>query len=164
MSNIQDALRILKELSLLPGRHCELQTAILELFCPHFTPDATVLYLSDLGNKPIIYEKEMLEKWGMPVTMHSKLPDTILYNEAKNLLFLIEAVTSHGALRPKRLLELESLLKNCTPKRIYISAFFDFAEYGQYALPIAWDTNVWIADIPEHMIHFNGDRYMGQHG
>ncbi len=101
---------------------------------------------------------------GVPVTTHSKLPDTVLYDKAKNLLFLIEAVTSHGPVTPKRLIELERLLKNCTPKRIYISAFYEFAEYGQYAFPIAWDTHAWIAEIPEHMIHYNGDRYMGQHG
>jgi type II restriction enzyme len=164
MSNIQDAQRILREGGLPPGKHRELQMAVIESFVPHFAPDATILYLGDAANKFVIYEKEKLEELGVPVTTHGKLSDTILYDEAKNLLFLIEAVTSHGPIRPKRLSELERLLKSCIPKRIYISAFFDFAEYGRYILPIAWDTHIWIAEIPEHMIHYNGDRYMGQHG
>ena len=164
MGTIQDAQRILREPGLQPGKHRELQIAIIESFVPYFTTDSTVLYLGDAANKFVIYERERLEELGVPMTMRGKLPDTMLYNEAKNLLFLIEAITSHGPIRPKRLFELKRLLKNCTPKRIYISAFFDFAEYGRYVLPIAWDTHVWIAEIPEHMIHYNGDRYMGQHG
>jgi type II restriction enzyme len=164
MGTIQDAQRILREPGLPPGKHRELQIAIIESFVPHFTPDSTVLYLCDAENKFVIYEKERLEELGTSMTMHDKLPDIILYDEAKNLLFLIEAVTSHGPIRPSRLFELERSLKNCIPKRIYISAFFDFAEYGRYMLPIAWDTHVWMAEIPEHMIHYNGDIYMGQHG
>ncbi len=164
MGTIQDVQRILQKGGLQPGKHRELQIAIVEFFGLHFTPDSTVLYLGDVGNKSVIYEKEMLEELGVPVTAHGKLPDIILYDEAKNLLFLIEAVTSHGPIRPGRLFELERLLKNCIPKRIYISAFFDFAEYGRHKSKIAWETEVWIAEIPEHMIHYNGDRYMGQHG
>ena len=164
MGKIQDAQRLLQKGGLQPGKHRELQIAIVELFGPQFAPDSTVLYLDDVGNKPVIYEKEILQELGVPVTTHSKLSDTVLYDKAKNLLFLIEAVTSHGPIRPKRLFELERLLKNCTPKRIYISAFSDFAEYGRDMLPVAWNTHIWIAEIPEHMIHYNGDRYMGQHG
>ena len=26
---------------------------------------------------------------------------------------------------------------------------------------LAWETEVWIAEMPEHMIHLNGDRFMG---
>lgn len=165
MAKIQDVQRIfLQESGLPPGKHRELQIAVIETFVPYFTPESTVLYLGDTANKSIIYEKEMLKELGVPVTTHGKLPDTILYDEVKNLLFLIEAVTSHGPVTPKRLSELEKSLKNCIPKRIYISAFFDFAEYGRYMLPFAWDTHVWLAEIPEHMIHYNGDKYMGQHG
>lgn len=163
MSNIQDVQRILQESGLPPGKHRELQIAVIETFVPYFTPESTVLYMGDADNKFVIYDKEKLEELGVPMTMHSKLPDIILFDEAKSLLFLIEAVTSHGPIRPERLAELEKLLKNCIPKRIYISAFFDFAEYGRYMLPFAWDTHVWLAEIPEHMIHYNGDKYMGQH-
>ncbi|GAC1566347.1 MAG: hypothetical protein NVS3B14_07890 [Ktedonobacteraceae bacterium] len=154
----------MQELRLLPSKHNVLQIAVIESFCPRFTPDSTVLYLGDAANKFIIYEKVGLEELGVPITMHDKLPDIILFNKAKNLLYLIEAVTSHGPVSHKRLYELEKLLKGCTAKRMYISAFLDFAEYGRHESQIAWETEVWIAEIAEHMIHYNGDRYMGQHG
>lgn len=149
---------------LTPGKHNALQIAVIETFGPRFVPASTVLYLGDAANKFIIYEKERLEELGVPITMHDKLPDIILHDGAKNLLYLIEAVTSHGPVSHKRLFELEKLLKGCIPKRVYISAFLDFAEYGRHKSKIAWETEVWIAEIPEHMIHYNGDRYIGQHG
>jgi hypothetical protein len=92
------------------------------------------------------------------------LPDIILYEEAKNRLYLIEAVTSHGPVSPKRLIELEKLLKNCLAKRTYITAFHNLAEFKRHTPHIAWETEVWIAEMPEHMIHFNGDRYVAVHG
>jgi len=164
MGKIQDAQRILQEACLAPGKHCELQIAVIESFVLHFTPNSIVLYMGDAANKSVIYEKERLEELGASLTMHDKLPDIILYDEAKNVLFLIEAAASHGPITPERLFELEKLLQNCIPRRIYISAFLDFAQYEQHILPVAWDTHVWLAEVPEHMIHYNGDRYMGQHG
>jgi len=149
---------------LTPGKHNELQIAVIETFGPRFAPDAAILYLGDAANKFVIYEKEKLEELGVPITMHDKLPDIILYDKSKNLLYLIEAVTSHGPVSHKRLFELEKLLKNCISKRVYISAFLDFAEYGRHKSKIAWETEIWLAEIPEHMIHYNGDRYIGQHG
>lgn len=149
---------------LTPGKHNELQIAVIETFGPRFTPDAVVLYLGDAANKFVVYEKEKLEELGVPITMHDKLPDIILYDKTKNVLFLIEAVTSHGPVSHKRLFELEKLLKNCIPKRVYISAFLDFAEYGRHKSKISWETEVWIAEVPEHMIHYNGDERMRYHG
>ena len=149
---------------LTPGKHNELQIAIIEAFCPRFTPDATILYLGDAANKFVISEKEKLAELGVPITMHDKLPDIILYDDAENVLYLLEAVTSHGPISHKRLFELEKSLKNSTARRVYITAFHDFAEFGRHKSKIAWETEVWIAEIPEHMIHYNGDERMSYHG
>lgn len=164
MGKIQDVQLILQKVGLQPGKHREMQSAIVELFGPHFTPDAIVLYIGDVGNKPVIHEKEMLEELGVPVTAQSKLPDAIFYDEVKHMLFLIEAVTSHGPVKPERLLELEGLLVNSSLKRVYISAFPNFDKYGHDITIIAWNTHVWLAEAPEHIIHFNGDKYIRQHG
>ena len=43
------------------------------------------------------------------------------------------------------------------------AAFPDRAEFRKNAADIAWETEVWIADNPDHMIHFNGDRFLGPH-
>lgn len=152
-----------KNLYLTPGKHNELQVAVIEKFGPRYAADATVLYLGDAANKFVIYERERLEQLGVPITAHDKLPDIILYHEANNWLYLIEAVTSHGPVSHKRRHELEKLLEGCTAKRVYVSAFLDIAEFRRHVPHIAWETEVWIAEVPEHMIHYNGERFLGPH-
>lgn len=83
----------------------------------------------------------------------------IIFEPKRNWLFLIEAVTSHGTVSPQRLLELEEFLKDCKVGKIYVSAFTDMAEFKKHSNNIAWETEVWLAEIPDHMIHFNGDRF-----
>ena len=80
---------------------------------------------------------------------------------AKNYLFLVEAVTAHGPVSHKRYMELEEILEKCSAARIYVSAFPDFKEFKRYANDIAWETEVWVSEVPEHMIHFNGDKFLG---
>ena len=148
---------------LTPGRHNELQIAVIEAFGPRFAPGATLLYLGDAANKFVVYEKDHLARLGIPITFHDKLPDILLYHEAKQWLYLIEAVTSHGPVSHKRRKELEHLLKKTTARPIYISAFHDFSEFGRHKHSIAWETEVWIAETPEHMIHYNGEDFFGRY-
>ena len=100
----------------------------------------------------------------IPITKHDKLPDVVLYDSQKNHLFLIEAVTTHGPLSPKRQIELEDTLRYCKAKRIYISAFPDFREFKRHIDNIAWETEVWIENNPDHMIHFNGPKFFTVYG
>lgn len=141
----------------------QLQIAVIEQFGPRYAPGATVLYMGDAANKFVIFEQESLERLGVPITTHDKLPDIILYDEARNWLYLIEAVTSHGSVSHKRKFELEQLLQGSHVKRIYITAFLTFTQYNHHCLNIAWETTVWIAEVPEHMIHYNGDRFLKSH-
>ena len=141
----------------------KLQIAVIEQFKPHFAPEATILYLGDAANKFVIFEQEGLQRLGVAITTHDKLPDIILYDEARNWLYLIEAVTSHGPVSHKRKFELEHLLKESPVGRIYVTAFPTFAEFKRHSPNIAWETEVWIAEMPEHMIHYNGERFMGPH-
>jgi len=152
-----------KQLYLTPGKHNELQIAIIEKFGPRYAANSTVLYLGDAAKKFVIYEREKLEQLSVPMTTHDKLPDIILYDETKNWLYLIEAVTSHGPVSHKRRYELERLLKNCTAKPIYVSAFLNLSEFRRHVPHIAWETEVWIAETPEHMIHYNGEKFLGPH-
>lgn len=92
---------------------------------------------------------------------HGKLPDLVLYDENKNWVFMIEAVTSHGPVSPKRQSELEELFKSCAAARMYVSAFLDFATFKRFLNDIAWETEVWIAEMPSHLIHYNGDKFLG---
>jgi len=150
-----------KKLLLSPGKHNEVQAAIVEEFASRFAIGSALLYLGDTENKKLYVDKEKLASIGIPITEHSKLPDVVIYDESKNWLYLIEAVTSHGPMSPKRVVELEKFLKKCKAGKIYVSAFPDFSEFKKHTNNIAWETEVWIMEFPEHMIHFNGDRFLG---
>jgi hypothetical protein len=150
-----------KTLKLSAGKHNVVQAAIVQDFAARFAQGSEVLYLGDTANKDLYIDKKKLKELGIPIDEHSKLPDVVLYDEKKNWLFLIEAVTSHGPVSPKRVIELEELLKDCKVGKVYVSAFPDFAEFKKHSTNIAWETEVWVVDFPEHMIHFNGDRFMG---
>lgn len=161
MSRIPVKLANGKVFQLSPGKHNEVQAAIVEEFASRFAQGSILLYLGDTENKDLYIDKEKLESIGIPITEHSKLPDVVIFDESKNWLYLIEAVTSHGPMSPKRIVELEEFLKDCKAGKIYVSAFPDFLEFKKHTNNIAWDTEVWIMDFPEHMIHFNGDRFLG---
>jgi len=150
-----------KTVHLSPGRHNQVQAAVVSQFASRFAKGSTLLYLGDTAKKDLHMDSKALKKLGIPIDEHSKLPDIIIYDSKKNWLYLIEAVTSHGPISPKRVLELEDLLKNCPAGKIYVSAFPDFAEFKRHTSNLAWETEVWIMEHPDHMIHFNGDKFIG---
>ncbi len=120
-----------------------------------------MLYLGDTADKRLVIETELLDQLSIPEMNHDKLPDVVLYDSQRNWSFLIEAVTTHGPVSPKRHAELEAALKDCSAGRVYVTAFMDFAAFKKYASDIVWESEVWIADFPDHMIHFNGDKFLG---
>jgi type II restriction enzyme len=148
-------------LMLSPGEHNQLQAQVIQQFAPQFASGAVLLYLGDTANKDLYVATEQLANLGIPVTEHDKLPDIILHDTLKNWLFLIEVVTSHGPMTPKRVVELNAMLRNCGAGKIFVTAFPTFVEFRKYLKSIAWETEVWIAEVPDHLIHFNGDRFLG---
>jgi len=150
-----------QEIRLSPGKHNEVQKAIVEEFGPRYAPGAELVYLGDTAKKNLVVNAKLLDELGIPMTEHDKLPDVVLYDRTKKWLFLIEAVTSHGPVSPKRIVELERMLTKCPAGFVYVSAFPDLAEFRRHAANIAWETEVWLADEPAHLIHFNGDRFFG---
>ncbi|MBF0344814.1 MAG: restriction endonuclease [Nitrospirae bacterium] len=144
-----------------PGRHNEVQSAIIMEFAPRFVPGAVVLYLGDTSAKSLFTDKVELANVGIDITEHDKLPDVLLIDKTRNWLYLLEAVTSHGPMTPKRIVELEAMMHNCKCGKVYVSAFPDFKEFKKHLTQIAWDTEVWICEFPEHLIHYNGDRFLG---
>lgn len=150
-----------KVLNLSAGEHNQLQASIVEQFAPRYAKGGKLLYLGDTAKKDLYVDETGLKTLGIPIDQHSKLPDVVIYDSQKNWLFLIEAVTSHGPVSPKRLLELEDLLKECKIGKVYVTAFSNISEFKKHSAHIAWETEVWLMDVPDHMIHFNGDRFMG---
>lgn len=149
------------EVQLSPGIHNELQRLVIEQFAPRFAPSSQVLYLGDTAEKRLVIDAVRLEALAIPEMNHDKLPDVVLYDAGRNWLFLVEAVTTHGPVSPKRHAELERTLRKCPAGRVYVTAFMDFTAFKRYAAEIVWESDVWIAEFPDHMIHFNGDRFLG---
>lgn len=148
-------------LQLSPGAHNEVQAAIIMEFAPRFVPGSQVLYLGDTVSKALVVDEETFGRLGVALTQHDKMPDVVLYDSERDWVVLVEAVTSHGPMSPKRLVELNAMFTNCTAGLVFVSAFPDMAEFKKHAADIAWDTEVWLADVPSHMMHFNGDRFLG---
>ena len=144
-----------------PGKHNQLQKAILEEFAPRFAPHSECLYVGDTIKKDMIKNVEKLSSLGFEITLHDKMPDVVLYREDKNWIYFIESVTSVGPMDPKRILEIEAMTKNITAGRVYVTAFLDFSTFKKFSEQLAWETEVWIADMPDHMIHLNGDKFLG---
>lgn len=149
------------ELTLSPGQHNDLQVQVIQQFAPRFAPGAALLYLGDTADKDLFIDGDRLSAVGIAVSSHDKLPDIILHDSARNWIFLIEVVTSHGPMTPKRVAELEMMVGKTTIGKIFVTAFPSFAGFRKHLKDIAWDTEVWIADAPDHLIHFNGDRFFG---
>lgn len=144
-----------------PGKHNELQKAIIEAFAPRFAENAECLYVGDTIEKDLVKNTDKLKELGFEITLHDKMPDVVLYRGDKNWIYFIESVTSVGPMDPKRILEITEMTKDVTAGKIFVTAFLDFKTYKKFSEELAWDTEVWIAEMPEHMIHLNGDKFMG---
>ncbi|MCL2649205.1 MAG: hypothetical protein FWD61_19765 [Phycisphaerales bacterium] len=150
-----------KKIELSPGGQNILIKEIIEKFCPAYTPGGDVLYIGDAGDKYIVWDTSALAKLGVEVDEHGKMPDIVVYHKTKNWLVLIEAVTSHGPMNGKRHAELKALFKNATVGLVFVTAFLNRRSMSKYLNEISWETEVWVADAPTHLIHFNGERFLG---
>jgi len=150
-----------KEYKFSPGKHNILQKKILDIFAPRFAHDTVVVYIGDTAHKRLYLDEEICKTLFIDITQHDKLPDVVLYNSQKEWLYLIEAVTSHGPISFKRVIELNEMLRKSRTQKIFVSAFPDFKTFIKYAPEIAWETEVWISENPDHMIHFNGEKFLG---
>lgn len=144
-----------------PGKHNQLQKAIIEEFAPRFAPGSECLYVGDTIQKDMVKNTEKLSLLGFEITLHDKMPDVVLYCEDKHWIYFVESVTSVGPMDPKRIIEIETMTGNVTAGKIYVTAFPDFATFKKFSEQLAWETEVWIADMPDHMIHLNGDKFLG---
>ncbi len=148
------------QLELSAGEHNVLQKSIIEDFLPRFGMNSELLYLGDTSDKYLYLNQEKLSALGYFEVDHEELPDVIAYSEQSNVLFLIEAYHSTGQWSEIRVRKLKQRLENCTARIIYVTAFEDMRSFRKKSASIAWETEVWVADNPEHMIHFNGDKFL----
>lgn len=150
-----------KMLQFSTGKHNELQKAIIEEFGPRFAPGAECLYVGDTTKRDMVKNEAMLAKLGFEISLHDKMPDVVLYDATRDWLFFIESVTSVGPVDNKRMVELATLTSGVRSGKIFVTAFPDFKTFKRFSEQLAWDTEVWIAEMPDHMIHLNGDKFLG---
>lgn len=150
-----------KRITLSPGEHSELIRAIIEDFSPRFAPGSILVYAGDTGDKWGYFNATLLAELGVEVDAHGKMPDVVLYYAKRNWLLLVESVTSHGPVDAKRHSELAKLFKKARPGLVYVTAFPNRSIMARYLSEIAWETEVWVAEAPSHLIHFNGERFLG---
>jgi len=151
------------------GEHVELSAggqnplikAVIEEFCPRFAPGGHVLYIGDTGDKFVVWERGAIESLGIVVNEKGKMPDVVIHDHERGWLLLVEAVSSHGPVDPKRQEELAALFGDCEAGLVYVTAFMDRRTLMEHLTAISWETEVWIAEDPTHMIHFDGARFLG---
>ncbi|MBI2193243.1 MAG: restriction endonuclease [Planctomycetes bacterium] len=73
-----------KRVSLTAGGQNELVKRIIEEFCPRFTPGGTVVYLGDTGQKQRHVEAGYLDRLGVEIDEHGKMPDVVVHLRGKD--------------------------------------------------------------------------------
>lgn len=150
-----------KTITLSPGGQNILVEKIIDDFCSVFTPGGKTVYVGDTDEKFAYFDEPFLKSLGVRIESHGKMPDVVVYHEKKSWMVLIEAVTSHGPVNPKRMSELKKLFKGCKAGLVFVTAFLDRQSMLKYLDEISWETEVWVAESPTHLIHFNGERFLG---
>ena len=149
------------ELLLSAGGQNVLVKDIIEEFAPRFVPGGYVVYVGDAGDKYLLYDAEYMAELGVVIDEHGRMPDVVIHHVERDWLIVIEAVTSHGPVNPLRRAQLKELFANCRSGLVYVTTFQDRDAMRRYLSEIAWETEVWVADAPTHLIHFDGEKFLG---
>lgn len=162
MHRIPIMLKSGKTLTISPGEHSELIKSIIENFGACFVPGGELVYVGDTGTKWGYFDEDLLASLGVTVHKHGKMPDVVIYCRKRNWLLLIEAVASSGPVDGDRHKELADLFNDSTAGLVYVTAFPDRGElFRKFLSVVAWETEVWCASDPTHLVHFNGIRFLG---
>jgi len=150
-----------ERITLSPGGQNPLIKAFIEEFCSRYVADGTVLYVGDAENKFQHYEEDTFKRLGIEIDSAAKMPDIVVHDPKREWLVIGEAVTSAGVVDGKRRRELKDLFAGFRSGLVFVTAFATRADMGRFLGQISWETEVWIAEDPDHVVHFNGERFLG---
>lgn len=153
-----------RTVTLSPGGQNILIKEIIDEFCARFTPGGRLAYVGDTDDKFAHIDRDLLKSLAVNIEERGKMPDVVVHYSKKNWLVLVEAVTTHGPVNPKRRNELGKLFRGSKAGLVYVTAFLDRKSMLRYLDEISWETEVWVAESPSHIIHFNGERFLGPYG
>ncbi|MCY2925563.1 MAG: BsuBI/PstI family type II restriction endonuclease [Planctomycetota bacterium] len=148
-------------ITLSPGGQNALIKDIIEEFCSRFVQGGVIVYIGDTDDKFRYLNAAYLGDLGVTVPAPAKMPDLVVHDPRRQWLVLIEAVSSAGPVDAKRRKELKDLFAGCTAGLVFVTAFATRDAMRDFLTQISWETEVWVADDPDHLIHFNGERYLG---
>lgn len=163
LRNVPLTLATGQQVQLSPGAHSELIRQLVEVFGARFAPGGILLYAGDTGDKWGYFDRHAFAAIDVTIDSHGKMPDVVIHHKDKDWLLLCEAVTSHGPVDGKRRDELRALFRSSRAGLVFVTAFPSRSVMSRYLNEIAWETEVWCADHPTHLIHFNGERFLGPH-
>ena len=143
------------EVQISKGRHNQLLKAVVESFMPKFLLDGVCLYVGDALGHVVFQDNEKLLKLGVNLEGVRKFVDVIICSEDKGTVFFVKAVTASKPMSTRRMEAIQKLTQNVTVEKCFMTAFPDFATYVSFADKIAWNTAVWIAEIPDRLIHYD---------
>lgn len=152
------------DLELSPSGQSELIKAMVEEMLPRFAPGCQVAYIDDTDHKHGVVDAKLMDKLGISLKAREKAPDVIAWDAKRGWLFLMEAASTHGPVDVTRKAELRDLFADQWDKVVLVSCFPDRKTMQKYLALLAWETEAWCADTPDHMMHFNGSRFMGPYG
>lgn len=140
----------------------QLVRAVIEHFIPRFFPGGKAVYRRDTETPLLAQEREAyLAALDIKLDSAAKMPDVVAHDVRRNWLILIEAVTSAGPVDGKRRMELKQLFKGSKAGLVFVTAFETRKTMQSFVSQISWESEVWIAEAPDHLIHFNGERFLG---
>jgi hypothetical protein len=149
------------QITLSPGGQNPLIKASIEEFCPRYVPGGTVLYVGAAENKFQHYEADYFKRLGIEIDSAAKMPDVVAHDPKRECLVIGEAVTSAGVVDGKRRKELKELFAGFRSGLVFVTAFATRTDMGRLLSQIFWETEVWIAEDADHVVHFNGERFLG---
>lgn len=153
------------EITLSAGPHSVLIKAIIEEFGANYVPGGELVYVGDTGAKWGYFDRALLSALGVQVGHHGKMPDVVIYDRERYWLVLVEVVASSGPVDAGRHDELSRLFASSNAGLVYVTAFPDRGTvFRKFLSVVAWETEVWCASDPTHLIHFNGERFLGPYG
>jgi len=134
--------------------------AVLNEFFSRFTPRGRVLWV-DEGGEDVVYKSP--DAWGflgLPSSLRPDPPNIVIYDEERHWLILIDVARIRGQMNSKRYVTLKQRFRGCGLNLVFVNAFKNRRELGDWLLDLPWQTAAWLAEEPDHMIHFNGARFL----
>ena len=149
------------DMTLSAGGQNVLIKKMVEEFCPRYVPGGVVLYIDDTDKALGGVVDDVLQLLGIEIPEHGKAPDLIVWDKQNNWVFMMEACSTHGPVDVMRKQELRTLFDGIKAPMVFVSCFPDRTVMRRYFADLAWETEAWCADAPDHMVHLDGAKFLG---